>query len=161
MFVDFKQAFDTIDHTILISKLSHYGLNDTCIQLLSSFLVGRVQRVSFQREISDLSQIERGVPQGSILGPLLFSIFINDLPLSVPHGVCEMFADDTCIHVCDAGYESVLLTLSDLQMMFFNGPKIILWKSTRKNKIHDYYNTPKISKSFSTCEFHYVEWSKY
>ncbi|GFO29731.1 RNA-directed DNA polymerase from mobile element jockey [Plakobranchus ocellatus] len=96
LFVDFKQAFDTIDHDILIKKLSCYGLTCSTLHLLQSFLSHRVQSGSFNDNISKATLIRRGVPQGSILGPLLSSIYINDLPDYVSFGNCEMFADDTC-----------------------------------------------------------------
>ena len=111
LFKDFKQVFDTINHTILAKKISHHGLSDSCVQFLSSFLTARGQCVSFNKSISPLTNIERGVPQGSVLGPLLFSISINDLPLSVLHGTCDMFVDDTCIHVSDVCYANVFSTL--------------------------------------------------
>ena len=110
--VYFKQAFYTISHTILVKKLSYHGLSDSCVQFLSSFLSARGQCVSFNKSISPLTNITRGVPQGSVLGSLLLSINTNDLPLSVLHETCDnMFADDTCIHVSDACYGNVLSTL--------------------------------------------------
>ncbi|GFO46402.1 RNA-directed DNA polymerase from mobile element jockey-like protein [Plakobranchus ocellatus] len=108
LFVDFKQAFDTIDHDILIKKLSFYGLSCSTLHLLQSFLSDRVQSVSFNNNISKASLIRRGVPQGSILGPLLFSIYINDLPDYVSFGNCEMFAYDTSIHVSDSKLANVI-----------------------------------------------------
>ena len=118
LFIDFKQAFDTINQAILAKKLSYYGLSDSCVQFLSSFVTARGQCVSFNKSISPLTNIKRGVPQGSVLGSLLLSIYINDPPLSVLHGTCDMFADDTCIHVSDACYGNVFsaLQLSDDEM---------------------------------------------
>ena len=111
LFIDFKQVFDTINHTILAKKLSYYGFSDSCVQFLSSFLTATGQCVSFIKSISPLTNIKRGVPQGSVLEPLLFSNYINDLPLSALRGTCDMFPDETSIHLSDACYGNVLSTL--------------------------------------------------
>lgn len=97
LFVDFAKAFDVIDHNLLIRKLQCYKLSSDCIKLLTSFLCERTQSVCLNQEKSDPLGIKFGVPQGSILGPLLFSVYINDLPLHISEP-CEMFADDTTIH---------------------------------------------------------------
>ena len=91
-----------IDHRILKKKLACYGLSGSTLQLFHSFLAEREQCVSFNNHLSPMTTIKRGVPQGSVLGPLLFSIYVNDLPLIFHEAICEMFADDTCIHVADA-----------------------------------------------------------
>lgn len=97
LFVDFAKAFDVIDHTLLIRKLKAYGLSHNTLKLMSSFLSDRKQMVSVDRVKSQLLPISYGVPQGSVLGPILFSIYINDLPLFI-EPPCELFADDTTIH---------------------------------------------------------------
>ena len=146
LFIDFKQAFGTINHTILAKKLSYYGLSASCVQMLSSFLTARGQCVSFNKYISLLTYFERGVPP--VLGPLLFSIYINNLPLSVLHGTCDMFADDTCIHVSDACYGNVLSTLHLSDNEVFNwATNNFMTIHLQKTKIHDHYYVAKTSKN--------------
>ena len=77
-----------------------------------------------------MTNIKRGVLQGSVLGPLLFSIYTNDLPLSVLHGTCDMFADDTCIHVSDACYGNVLSTLQ------LSADEVFNWATNNFMTIH-------------------------
>ena len=97
VFVDLKKAFDTVDHAILITKLRRYGLNDLAIRFFRSYLENRSQSCLVNGHLSHKLPIKCGVPQGSILGPLLFLIFINDLPNCFNSGTVAMYADDTTV----------------------------------------------------------------
>ena len=95
VFVDFQKAFDTVDHNILISKLNHYGIRGKMNDWFMSYLTNRKQCVSILGFESSYKIIEYGVPQGSVLGPLLFLLYINDLNKSIKHSDTFHFADDT------------------------------------------------------------------
>ena len=100
LFLDLKKVFDTVDHNILISKLELYGVRGKALQWFISYLRGRKQVCKINYEISDRATITCGVPQGSNLGPLLFLLYINDLPNCLRSTKASMFADDTNIS-CD------------------------------------------------------------
>lgn len=98
IFCDLSKAFDCVDHENLIRKLKHYGVKNTALDLVSSYLCGRTQRVVINGMQSTGSAVAMGVPQGSILGPFLFLVYINDLPNLVQdkHDIV-LFADDTSL----------------------------------------------------------------
>jgi len=95
VFVDFQKAFDTVNHEILINKLDHYGIRGTLKNWFTSYLSNRQQHVSVLGFDSENQNINHGVPQGSVLGPLLFLIYINDLHRSIQNSSTYHFVDDT------------------------------------------------------------------
>ena len=97
LFIDFRKAFDTVDAKLLLNKLFHYGFDNLAIKLLSDYFSNRAQVVRFNEAMSELRDIILGVPQGSVFGPLLFLVFINDLAFIIELA-CKLFADDTTLY---------------------------------------------------------------
>ena len=111
IFIDLSKAFDTLDHQTLIVKLQNSGIRGTALSLLKSYLTQRTQYVSFCKTSSDHLEVEYGVPQGSILGPLLFILYINDITNCYTGNDCKfvLYADDTNIFVIGLSEESAYL----------------------------------------------------
>ena len=95
--IDFRKAFDSVNHTILLQKLKAVGISGNLLSWMGSYLLNRNQFVQVNEVKSDISSIKFGVPQGSILGPKLFSLYVNDFPESITSGELFMFTDDTTI----------------------------------------------------------------
>lgn len=95
IYIDFAKAFDKIDHEILLRKLSLYGISGNLYKWLENFLMDRHQYVALNGELSYIAQVLSGVPQGTVLGPILFLIYVNDLASNISDSTCRFFADDT------------------------------------------------------------------
>ena len=109
--MDLSKAFDTLNHELLIAKLAAYGFDKSSLLLVKSYLSNRWQRTKINKSYSSWSELLTGVPQGSILGPLLFNIYLNDLfYLENDCDVCN-FADDTTPYACDTNLESLMFRL--------------------------------------------------
>ena len=112
-FLDLSKAFDTIDHKILIDKLRHYGIRGITADWFTSYLVGRKHFVQYRAVSSKTQHVSCGVPQGSVLGPLLFIIYVNDLPSNITRAKTIMYADDTTVYCSDINVNQLYSTIND------------------------------------------------
>ena len=134
IFLDLCKAFDTVDHSILLQKLKYYGIRGVAHSLISSYLSNCKQYSVINNVISECRTVSHGVPQGSVLGPLLFLIFINDLKYCIPEKYSRLFADDTGIFVSGKSI----------------GPTIRA-SQTLLNKLHDWFKCNKLTVSVPKC----------
>jgi hypothetical protein len=135
IFIDLSRAFDTICHTILLRKLSHYGVSDIAMSWFKSYLQGRTQTTKINDTYSNSEKIDYGVPQGSILGPLLFLIYVNDFQRCHSE-ISIQYADDTSIIISD----KQIPTLAEKC-------KIVL------NEIYTWLNANKLSLNLSKTSY--------
>ena len=108
IFLDLQKAFDTLDHDILLKKLENYGIRGNALDLMKSYIKGRKQFVSYKNESSGQLTITCGVPQGSILGPLLFLLYINDFYRVTNQLITIQFTDDTTLFKSHASLPRLL-----------------------------------------------------
>ena len=100
--VDLSKAFHSVCHPLLLAKLKAYGFTDDALELMTAYLLGRRQRVKLDGAYSQWRTIRSGVPQGSLLGPLLFNMYLNDLNYFVANTSLRLYADDTTEYASDA-----------------------------------------------------------
>ena len=119
VFIDLEKAFDTVNHNILLAKLKHYGIRGNAYLWFESYLANRVQSVNIHGNLSDKCNVSCGVPQGSILGPLLSLLYINDMHLCVKFSCLFHFADDTNLLLSSKSIKDLRKKMnSDLRLIF-------------------------------------------
>ena len=133
IFIDFRKAFDVIDHATLLQKLQLYGATSSTVEWFQSYLSERKQYVQLSNHVSSILSITDGIPQGSNLGPILFLLFINDLPLHVNSSTVDIYADDVTLYAASHrnSYHHIKTALSnDLN-------SIAQWSCMNKMVIND------------------------
>lgn len=130
VFIDLTKAFDSINHHILFNKLEAFGITGPTLLLLRSYLCNRTQKVVISNAYSSTKLTNIGVPQGSILGPLLFLLYINDLPKSLSSSSCILYADDTTIFNSDSSITSLTGKLN------FDLAQLVRWCSNNMLEIN-------------------------
>jgi hypothetical protein len=143
VYLDFAKAFDSVPHERLLRKIQALGIQGNALQWIRDFLVGRCQRVSVNGAVSDWAAVRSGVPQGSVLGPVLFVAFINDLP-GVVSSLCSMYADDTKVYGAAKNASELQVDLdrlvdwADTWQMRFNADKCNVLHLGKNNKKQNY-----------------------
>ena len=130
LFLDFRKAFDLVDHSILIRKLSLYKFSQPAIRWFSSYLKHRQQAIESDKGLSEFTDVPTGVPQGSILGPTLFLLYINDLPRHFDRCLCDLYADDATVHTNDETADNIEEDINH----DFN--KAVNWSKPNKMQVH-------------------------
>ena len=138
LFCDLSKAFDCVNHDLLIEKLQCYGIRDKSLALLASYLSNRKQIVTYNGKSAKELFIRDGVPQGSVLGPLLFLIYVNDLPDFIQNANFVIFADDTTFVQKDGNLDELLRNIdkvSNQVYQWFESNKLTLNQNKTKKLI--------------------------
>ena len=130
IYLDYAKAFDKVDHRLLLKKLRLYGFPEKLVQWIKSFLVGRTQQVVVNGYMSTVATIISGVPQGTVLGPILFLIFINDIHQFVQSSIIRCFADDTRLCKSITCESDVIELQNDLD-------RVIDWSQRNNMQLHE------------------------
>ena len=145
VFLDLSKAFDTVDHKILLDKLQYYGVRGTQLNWFSNYLSDRQQFTTFNNVTSCYKNIKCGVPQGSILGPLLFLIYLNDIALISENVFTINFADDTSVFIKGNNLHEMSMKMND------NLRQITEWLQTNKLSLNIKKSNFMIFKPKRTC----------
>ena len=138
IFIDLTKAFDMVDHYLLLDKLHAIGLSESSLLWFNSYLHHRYQCVSLHGTQSDFMLMEKGIPQGSSLGPLLFSIFINDIPQAFSDCQILLYADDTVVYTSGSNIfqiQSLLQLHFDYIQKWLSSNKLLLNKKKSYNML--------------------------
>ena len=175
--MDFAKAFDKVSHKKLIRKLKEYGINSSINQWIESFLHQRQQRVVCEGEMSSWAPVTSGVPRGSVIGPILFLVYINDLPAKLQSKV-RLFADDTIVYMAVTNETDTAILQKDLKLleewenrsqMSFHPDKCNVLRVTRcRNPLtHDYILHNQILKGKDAVKYldvtvhHKMSWNEH
>ena len=154
LFLDLKKGFDTVDHEILLRKLNFYGVDSISLKRFQSYLTDRKQRTYVNGSLSDYGSTVFGVPQGSILGPLVFLIYTNDLSASGLFSTPRLYADDTCLTLTSHDLTDLQIKLnSDLNKSSLGSKQInlvLMWRKLNIPFIIYWYSIQDRSSRSST-----------
>ncbi|PIK49022.1 putative RNA-directed DNA polymerase from mobile element jockey-like [Apostichopus japonicus] len=148
VYTDFMKAFDKVPHERLLAKVRSYGITGDLLQWIRQFLYRRKQRVCVEGSLSDWADITSGIPQGSVLGPILFLLYINDLPSSIAGCSVKIFADDTKLY-------KAVHSLRDCDVLQNNIDNMYNWSVTWQLHFHpDKCHVLRVGCSY--LEYHYT-----
>ena len=148
VFIDAMKAFDTVNHQILINKLQNYGIRGALLEWLKNYLTNRKQCTVANNIVSDYRDITYGVPQGSVLGPLLFLIYVNDISSIIKNSKISMYADDTVVYISHSDPKTAItLIQSDLNDLNIWCNRNRLTINCKKTKYSIYGMRSNIKKS--------------
>ena len=116
VFIDLAKAFDSVNHHILIGRLDSLGFSNDCLVWFTNYFSDRVQCVKSEGLLSGPLAVSMRVPQGSILGPTLFSVYINDVALAAGDSLIHLYTDNTILYSSGPSFDTVLTNSSDLNM---------------------------------------------
>ena len=128
LFLDYSKAFDSVPHRRLLKQVESFGIHGTALAWIGAFLSNRRQQVRANGELSEFKPVLSGVPQGSILGPVLFTLYVNDIPSEL-ESIISMYADDTKIYTAITSESSITALKSDLR-------KLEAWAQLMQMKFH-------------------------
>lgn len=162
--MDFSKAFDKVSHSRLLYKLERYGVSPPVCGWIKSFLSDRTQQVVVDGESSESVPVTSGVPQGTVLGPSLFLVFINDMPEYTTHSTVRLFADDTIVYLTISSIDDCLKLQEDLSnlerwesdwLMEFHPGKCNILRITKKRSIvkYDYKLHGRTLESVSDAKY--------